>query len=164
LSCQNAKAPVKKGDKPIYRPEDQQAPNYKVEPPTGWEIYDTVIEDQKCRYILPPASLDYEKPIITIVAAAMHGRQIDDYMTRNMDELKATMEGVTLLEKDTINISSFSARWFTYTLEDNGDAREMIVYTIPVRGFAYVISCGTNKGIMKKYRSQFDQVARSFSL
>ena len=86
----------------------------------------------------------------------------NDFTTRNMNNLKANMEGITLLERDTINISTISAQWFTYTKEQNGIVRDMINYIIPVGGFAYMITCGTNKGSMQKYRSIFDQIARSF--
>jgi len=166
LACQNAKAPTKKAASPNYQPEDQQVSNFnfQVEPPAGWAMHDTIIEDLKYRVVLPPDSLDHDRPRISIVITSMHGREIDDYTTRNMDNLKATMEGVTLQERGAINISSISARWATYTREHNGVARDMIIYIIPVRGFAYVISGGANKGTITKYRILFDQLARSFKL
>lgn len=112
--------------------------------------------------MLAPDSLDYERPRVNILISSMEGREIDNFTARNMNSLKENMQGIILLEKDTINISSISARWFTYTKEQNGVVRDMINYIIPVRGFAYMITCGTNKGSMKKYRLIFDQIARSF--
>jgi len=164
-SCQNdEKTPTKTVTNSISRPENPKEPNfdYKIQHPKGWATYDTIIQDVKYRYMLAPDSLDYERPRVNIIIVSMEGREIDDFTARNMNYLKANMQGTILLEKDTINISSTSARWFTYTKEQNGVVRDMINYIIPVRGFAYMITCGTNIGSMKKYRLIFDQIARSF--
>jgi len=164
LSCKDGKAPADNVTNPVSLSENQQNPNfnYKIEPPKGWVIHDTTLQDIKYRFILAPDSLDYERPRINIIIASMQGSGIDDFTTRNMNNLKANMEGITLLERGTINVSSFNAQWFTYTKEQNGVVRDMINYIIPVRGFAYMITCGTNKGSMGKYRLLFDEIARSF--
>jgi len=92
----------------------------------------------------------------------MEGKEIDDFTTTNMNYLKANMPEIALQDRGSINVSAINARWFTYTKEQNGVLRDMINYIIPVREFAYMITCGTNKGSMIKYRAIFDQIAQSF--
>ena len=164
-SCENQKkATIKTATTPIPQPENQQKPNfgYKIELPVGWGMFDTTMQGITYRIILAPDSLDYEKPRGNIVIASMEGREIDDFTTRNINFLKTNMPGAVLLKRDSINISSINARWFTYTREQNGVVRDMINYIIPFQGFAYIITCGTNQGTMEKYRLIFDQIARSF--
>jgi hypothetical protein len=40
--------------------------------------------------------------------------------------------------------------------------RDMINYIIPYHGFAYMITAGSNAGSMYKYRTTFDNIAKSF--
>ena len=67
-----------------------------------------------------------------------------------------------MLDKGSLDVSAISARWFRYTKQQNGMTRDMIIYTIPLNGFAYMITCGTNLRVyMGKYRASFDEIARS---
>lgn len=136
--------------------------NYKIDLPVGWGMSDTTMQGLRCRFILAPTSLDNDKPRANIVIASMEGRETDDFTTRNMDYLKENIAGTVILERGSIKISSINARWFTYTKEQNGVVRDMINYIIPVRRFAYMLTCGTNTGSMKKYRPIFDRIAKSF--
>lgn len=149
---------------PASHLQTRQNPNYdyKIDAPQGWSMYDTTIQNLKCRFIIGPDSLDSDKPRVNIVIASMGGSEIDDFTRQNINYLKETMQETVLLERGAINISSIDARWVTYTREQNGVVRDMINYIIPFRGFAYMVTCGTNKGSIKKYRSIFDQIARSF--
>jgi len=136
--------------------------NYRVEPPTDWTMYDTVMQGLKVRILKAPKSLAADNPIVNIIIKSMGNSDIDNFTIDNMDYLKSNMGSVVLLEKGNIDISTINARWFTYTKEHNGIIREMINYIIPVKGSAYMITCGTNKGSMSKYRLTFDKIAQSF--
>lgn len=136
--------------------------NYTVEPPQNWTLYDTVIQGLKIRFVYPPASLSEDNPMVNIIITHMEGRNIDDFTFRNMDYLKGNLPGTVLLERGNIDTTKNAGQWFTYIKEQNGITRDMINYIIPLNGFAYMITCGTNKGTMAKYRLTFDRVAKSF--
>lgn len=140
------------------------APNYdyKVDAPAGWRMYDTTMNGLKIRMILGPNSLTAERPAANIIIASMEGRDIDEFTVRNMNYLEKNTEGVTILENGSIDASAISARWFTYTLEQNGIKRELVNYIIPINDFAYMITGGVTAGYMNKYRPIFDNIAHSF--
>ena len=125
-------------------------------------MYDTVMEGLKVRLIKGPESMAADNPFVNVVVVSMEGRRIDDFTQRNIDYLMRNRKGIAFLEKGEIDISAISARWFTYTKTQDGVTRDMINYIIPVKGFAYMITCGINAGRMDKYRSTFDKIARSF--
>ncbi len=106
-----------------------------------------------------PAS---ENPLVNILVADMEKKNIADFTETNMAYLQKNMPGVAIKEKGSIAVQSIEARWFTYTKEQNGVKREMINYIIPLHGVAYMITCGTNAGTMKKYRPVFDKIVHSF--
>jgi hypothetical protein len=164
-SCQEERKTTDKvATNPISLEENPQEPNYdyKINVPIGWELRDTTIQGLRMRFILAPDSLDYEKPRVNILIAAMGGKEIDDFTTTNMNYLKANMPETVLQDRGSIKVSAINGRWFTYTREQNGIVRDMINYIIPGREFAYMITCGTNRGSMIKYRAVFDQIAQSF--
>lgn len=145
--------------------EANQEPNfnYVIEVPEGWTIRDTIVLDGlKSRFLLSPQSLSADYPVGNILIANMEGRNIDDFTTRNMNYLKSNAPGITILERGNIVSSNYNGRWFTYTREQNGIVRDVINYIIPLNGFAYMITCGTKKGSMNKYRETFDKIAKSF--
>lgn len=137
--------------------------NYVIEVPEDWTTRDTVMQDgMRIRFILPPHSLNADNPAGNILIASMEGRNINDFTTRNMNYLKSSMSGIIILERGDIDSSIYTGQWFTYTKEQNGIVRDMINYLIPLNGFAYMITCGTNKGTMNKYRAIFDKITKSF--
>jgi hypothetical protein len=137
--------------------------NYVVEVPNNWTIRDTILQDgMRIRFILSPQSLSADYPAGNILIASMEGRNIDGFTTRNMNYLKSNMPGTIILERGKIDSSIYNGQWFTYTKEQNGMVRDMINYIIPLNGFAYMITCGSNKGSIGKYRKTFDEIAKSF--
>lgn len=102
------------------------------------------------------------RPFANILISSMQGQETDDFTAKNMTELVDGGLGIVLLQKDSIHVGSIDARWFTYTKVQYGVTRDMIAYIIPVRGFAYIMTCGTRNGTMGKYRPVFDRMARSF--
>lgn len=138
--------------------------NYTVKPPKHWSVYDTAMQGLKVRFIIPPAFASGDHPVVNILIAFMDNRELEDFTTRNMHYLERNMEGVVLQEKGNMHIGGKSAKWFTYTKVQDGMTRDMINYIIPVNGFAYMITCGTKKGSMDKYRKTFDKMARSFKI
>ena len=141
-------------------------PNFKfrVKPPPGWTMSETVMQNLKVRLLLAPDSLAKEGARVNIIVVSMNGRHIDDFTVRNMDYLKTSSDSVVLMERGSIHISSNTVPWFTYTKIQNGIKRELINYIIPYKGFAYMITCGTNEGYINKYRPIFDEVAKSFRI
>jgi len=95
-----------------------------------------------------------------ILIASMEGRNIDEFTTRNMNYLRLNMPGTTILDRGNIE-TTFKGQWFTYTKTQNGMIRDMINYIIPINGYAYMITCGSNKGTMERYRVIFDKIAKS---
>jgi hypothetical protein len=137
--------------------------NYVVEAPDEWTIRDTIMQDGlRIRFLIAPQSLRTDYPAVNVIIASMEGRNIDDFTSRNMNYLKTNMAGITILESGNINSTNYKGQWFTYTKEQNGVARDMINYIIPLNGFAYMITCGSNKGSINKYRATFDNIAKSF--
>jgi len=135
--------------------------NYVIEVPEQWTIRDTIMQDMRIRFLLPPPSLNADYPAGNVIIASMEGRNINDFTTRNMSYLKLNMPGIIILDRGNMDSSIYNGQWFTYTKEQNGIVREMINYIIPLNGFAYMITCGTMKGSMNKYRATFDKIARS---
>ncbi|MET0392156.1 MAG: hypothetical protein ABW019_03405 [Chitinophagaceae bacterium] len=137
--------------------------DYSVEVPENWTLIDTIMEGRlRIRILLPPAPMKTDNPTVNILIAYMEGRNISDYTTANIDYLKTNMPGITILEKGNMDSSIYGGKWFTYTKEQDGLIRELINYIIPFNGFAYQVTCGTNRGSMNKYRVIFDKIAGSF--
>lgn len=136
--------------------------NYVIEAPQEWAIRDTIMNGIKIRFLLSPQSLNADHPMGNIIISSMEGRNIADFTTRNMDYLKSNLPGTIILERGNIESSTYNGQWFTYTKEQNGVVRDMINYIIPLNGYAYMITCGSNKGSIEKYRAIFDKIAKSF--
>lgn len=136
--------------------------NYSIIPPAGWTMYDTTMQGLKMRLIYAPDSLAADAPLVNVIVASMDGRRVDDFTHRNMAYLQENRAGIIILEKGSIDVSGIDARWFTYTKEQDGIVRDMINYIIPLKGFAYMITCGTKAGTMPAYRRTFDEIAMSF--
>jgi len=134
--------------------------NYTVEVPQEWTIRDTTLSGIKLRFLLSPQSLNADHPMGNILIASMEGRNIDEFTTRNMNYLRLNMPGTTILDRGNIE-TTFKGQWFTYTKTQNGMIRDMINYIIPINGYAYMITCGSNKGTMERYRVIFDKIAKS---
>jgi PsbP-like protein len=134
---------------------------YHITPPAKWAMYDTVLNGLRIRILKAPKSLGSDNPIVNVLIANMEGKNINDFTASNITYLKTTMAGISILKKGTID-TVYNGQWFTYTKMQNGVLREMINYIIPVNGLAYMITCGTNKGTIIKYRPVFDKIARSF--
>ena len=165
-SCQSQTTRNEKFDTTrITQPLIDQRPNfnYLIEVPNEWTIRDTTMPDgMKVRFLLPPQSLKTDYPAGNVLIASMEGRNIEDFTTRNMNYLKSNMPGITILERGNIDSTLYNGQWFTYTKEQNGIVIDMINYIIPLKGFAYMITCGSNKGSIDKYRQTFDNIAKSF--
>ncbi|HTO14659.1 MAG TPA: PsbP-related protein [Edaphocola sp.] len=143
--------------------EQQPNFNYVVEVPDDWTIRDTVMLDSmRIRFLFSPQSLSADYPAGNILVVSMEGRNIDDFTTRNINYLQSNMPGIVILERGNIDSTIYNGEWFTYTKEQNGVARDMINYIIPLNGFAYMITCASNKGSIDKYRTTFDKIAHSF--
>ncbi len=136
--------------------------NYVIEVPQGWTTRDTTLNGVRFRFLLSPPSLTADRPMGNIIIASMEGRNIADFTTRNMAYLKSKLQGTVILERGNIESSSYNGQWFTYTKIQNGIVRDMINYIIPLNGYAYMITCGSNKGSIDKYRAIFDKIAKSF--
>jgi hypothetical protein len=137
--------------------------NYTIEVPENWTTLDTIMQDGlRVRLLLPPKLLRTDYPAGNVFVVRMGGQEIDDFTITNINYLKANMSGITILEKGNIDSSLYNGQWYTYIKEQNGIVREMINYIIPLNGFAYMITCGTNMGSMNKYRDTFDKIAKSF--
>ena len=115
----------------------------------------------RIRFLISPKSLSADYPAANILIASMEGRNIYDFTTRNMNYLKSNMPGTIILERGNMDSTVSNGQWFTYTKEQNGIVRDMINYIIPQNGFAYMITCGSNKGSINKYRATFDKIAKS---
>ena len=165
-SCQSQTTTKQNSDttQPTQAVTNQQPNfNYVVEVPNDWTIRDTFMQDgMRIRFLLSPQSLSIDYPAGNILVASMEGRNIEDFTTRNMNYLKSNMPGIVILERGKIDSTIYNGQWFTYTKEQNGVVRDMINYIIPLNGFAYMITCGSNKGSINKYRTTFDKIAKSF--
>ncbi len=136
--------------------------NYTIDAPENWIVIDTVLNWLRVRFIKHPPYLTDDKPMVNVIVVLMDTDDIDLFTQRNIDYLSENTEGAELQERGKFNASKIEARWFTYRRAQNGIERDMINYIIPLKGFAYMITCGTNKGAMIKYRSVFDKIAKSF--
>ena len=139
--------------------------NYIVEVPDSWAIYVTVMQEGlKVRFLFPQQKLQPDLPNGNVLITWMDGKNIDDFTDNNIRYLKANMPGITIINKGSIDSTEYGGQWYTYTKEQNGVVRDMINYIIPYDGFAYMITCGCNKGSMEKYRAAFDKIAKSFKV
>jgi hypothetical protein len=138
--------------------------NYRIEVPKEWEIRDTIMDGIKIRLLLSPQSLTADRPVGNIIISAMKGQGIAEFTTRNMEYLKLNMPGTIILKRGKYESTTYKGEWFTYTKVQNGITRDMINYIIPVNGYAYMITCGSNKGSIEKYRAIFDEIAKSFKV
>lgn len=164
-SCQSRTTKIKKVDtEQNIQSETIPGPNYNytIEAPENWIIHDTIMDGLRIRFLLAPQSLNSDNPAVNVLIASMEGRNISDFTTRNMNYLQSNMPGITISGRGNIDSSVYNGQWFTYVKEQNDIVRDMINYIIPLNGFAYMITCGTNKGGMSKYRRTFDKIANSF--
>ena len=166
ISCQNPanNHGLTNLEKP-FQATSVSEPNYAytVILPIGWAAYDTVMSDGlKVRLIFPPESLEEDAPLGNILIASMGGRGIDDFTTANIKYLETAKAGTKILEKDYMELSEYKCQWFTYSKIDDGIVRDMINYIIPVKGFAYMVTFGSNEGRIPKYRAVFDEIVKSF--
>lgn len=137
--------------------------NYTVDLPHNWTIRDTIMQGGlRVRFLLPPESLKTDYPAGNVLITIMNGQNINDFTTNNVNYLKKNMSGIIILERGNIDSTMYNGQWYTYTKDQNGEVRDMINYIIPLNGFAYMITCGTKKGSMNKYRETFDKIAKSF--
>jgi hypothetical protein len=137
--------------------------NYLIDVPNGWTTRDTIMQDgMRIRFLQPSQPLRDDYPAGNILIANMEGRDIEEFTTRNINYLESNMPGTIILDRGNIDSTKYNGQWFTYTKEQNGIIRDMINYIIPLNGFAYMITCGTSKGSMIKYRETFDKIAKSF--
>ncbi len=165
VSCKNKSGKTEEiftdPPKPVIKQEPPKF-DFTVDPPAGWVMFDTVVNKLSLRFLRPQDAQSGGNPLVNILVATMEKKNIDEFSETNMAYLQKNMPGVVLQEKGSIAIPSIDARWFTYTKEQNGVLREMINYIIPLNGIAYMVTCGTNSGSMKKYRPVFDKIVRSF--
>lgn len=137
--------------------------NYKVEVPKDWTVYDTLMQGGlKIRLIFSSKKSQADFPAGNILISWMDGNNIEDFRENNIKYLKANSPDITILNKGNIESTEYGGQWFTYTKIQDGVVRDMVNYIIPFDGFAYMITCGCNKGTMYKYRTTFDKIARSF--
>jgi hypothetical protein len=165
ISCQNKKTTSKNTGAQSKNTAVAGKPHfdYTFEIPEGWTTRDTVMKDgMKIRLISAPQSLAADNPSGNVLIASMNGDNIDDFTTKNINYLEKNMAGVTILTRGNIDSSVYQGKWFRYIKEHNGTVRDMISYLVPVKGFAYIITCGSNKGSFDTYRPVFDKIAWSF--
>lgn len=163
-SCQSQTAIQRQVDTASNQVAGYNEPNYNyvIEVPEEWAIRDTIMNGVKIRFLLSPQSLNADRPMGNVIVSSMEGRNIADFTTRNMDYLKSNLPGTIILDRGHIESSTYNGQWFTYTKDQNGVVRDMINYIIPLNGYAYMITCGSNKGSLEKYRAIFDKIAKSF--
>lgn len=165
-SCQSQTPRQQNSDTlPPSQTLSRQEPNYNyvVDVPDDWTILDTVMPSGlRIRMLFSPPSLKEDFPAGNVLIASMEGQNIDDFVSSNIHYLQANMPDIIILEKGKIDSTMYDGRWFTYTREQNGVVRDMINYIIPLNGFAYMITCGSKKGTINKYRGTFDKIAKSF--
>jgi hypothetical protein len=163
-SCQSKATKQQQVDTASNQVAGYREPNYNyvIEVPKEWTIRDTIMNGIKIRFLLSPQSLNVDHPIGNVIISSMEGRNIDEFTTRNMEYLKLNLPGTTILKRGEYKSSTYKGQWFTYTKVQNGVVRDMINYIIPLKGYAYMITCGSNKGSIEKYRAIFDKIAESF--
>jgi hypothetical protein len=165
-SCQN-QTTTKRNEDTTEQSQDvtNHSPdfNYHIDVPEGWTTLDSIMQDgMRIRFLFSPQSLRGDYPAGNILIASMEGRDIEDFTNRNINYLESNLPGILILERGKVDSSKYNGQWFTYMKEQNGTTRDMINYIIPINGFAYMITFGTNKGSIGKYRQTFDKIARSF--
>jgi len=138
--------------------------NYTVSVPEGWTKHDTVLQNLKIRLMYGPDSLANDRPAVNILVSSMNGEDFDVFVYNNMMQLKnGNAQRIIIIgQKGDMDIPGIHAKFFTYYMEQGDSKRDMINYIIPLNGFAYMITCGTNAGTMHKYRTLFDNIALSF--
>lgn len=164
-SCQTKTTSERNIDKgQLTESEIDQVPDYNftVDVPQDWTMRDTIMLDGlRVRILLPPESLETDYPMVNIIVGDMEKENIDVFTTTSMNTLKSDMPGIVILERGQIESTNYEGQWFTYTKAPNGRVRDMINYIIPIKGYAYMITCGSNKGSFKKYSATFDKIAKS---
>lgn len=166
--CQNTKKPTTQDTNfETDKIRNQQLPNfnYSVKLPENWITVDTVMGDGlRIKFLIAPQILDSDLPRGNVLISFMNGDNLNYFTTKNIENLKSTTAGIVILERGNLDSCLYGCEWFTYTKEQNGKIREMINYIIPYRGYAYMITCGVNRGVISKYRLIFDQIAQSIKV
>ena len=137
---------------------------YTLYIPYSWKEIDTTLQDLRVRIVAPPNELAADNPLVNVVVADMGGKEIDEFTTSNIENLKNSMPDVVIEERGIIQAGDIEGRWFAYTKMSNGIKRESVSYIIPWNNFAYFITGATNPGTMAKYRPVFDSIVRSFKI
>jgi hypothetical protein len=136
--------------------------NYRFYVPKGWREKDTLMQDLKFRLVRGPLGSEKDNPFVNVLINYMDGADVNDFASRNVKYLVSNMSGIQASMRGKLSGALYDIRWFTYIKEQGGVRREMINYIIPVRGFAYMMTCGVSEGAMGRYRAIFDKMAKSF--
>jgi len=132
--------------------------------PNGWTTKDTVINGVKFHFLFPPSDVATGANVnVNILNESMHGSSLDVYMQKTEQSMEKYMEGFKKLEEGNIEGGATKGRWMHYVAFQNSTNIECVVYVFPSEdGVAYIMTAGTRKGNLDKFRPTFDAIAKSF--
>ena len=136
--------------------------NYIVNIPTDWTTKDTTLNGVSFYFLLAPKTDNDFNTNMNILNESMQGESFDDYKKKSIETMKKQMPSLKFLDNGDIEASNINGSWLHYKMEQSGLKIEIISYTFPKDGIAYIITATTKEGELDKYRNTFDAVAKSF--
>ena len=136
---------------------------FDITTPDGWKRSDKKMSGVNITFLLAPkiAGAPFQASI-NILTQSLAGISFDKFFDGIMSGAKERMQ---VIEKGGKDINGLSSKWVRCSGVTSGRQLDAIIYAIPGENeIAYVITCGTPKGQMEKYQTEFDKAINSFQV
>jgi hypothetical protein len=136
---------------------------FDIRTPDGWKRTDKKLNGINITFLLAPKMSGAPfQASINILTQSLAGLSFDKFFDGVMSGAEETMQ---VVEKGGKEINGLSSKWVRCSGIASGRQLDAIIYGIPGRnGIVYVITCGTPKGQMEKYLTEFDKAVNSFQV
>lgn len=137
---------------------------FNIDAPAGWQRTDTVMNGVDVAFMLGPLTPDKFRVNINVVSESMHGNSFDTYFDKTVESMGKYLQNFSPGPHGEQDIDGIHAKWVQCSHQQSGYDISVLVYVIPKKGIAYVISCSAPKGQLEKYQAKFDEAIHTFHI
>lgn len=136
---------------------------FDIRTPDGWNRTDKKVSGVNITFLLAPKTAGAPfQASINILTQSLEGISFEKFFDGIMSGAEEKMQ---VVEKGEKEINGLSSKWVRCSGIASGRQLDAKIYAIPGgNGIAYVITCGTPKGQMEKYHTEFDKAVNSFQV
>jgi PsbP len=135
---------------------------YSLTIPDGWTTENRNNYGVDYYYVMAPKTIVDPNTSINVANEFMQNLSLEEYLTATIQSVKKAIPSAIILEQGEIVANDLKGCWYSYNMEPQGIKATLIGYIFPKNGVAYIITAGTQTKDAVKYRSTFDNVAKSF--